>query len=99
MSYQLAFGNLPHSRQTSKHPTSPINQASPGASRYHEVALGHISDQLFTMISDGELYQLAIVLGSSAMALIVVYHYLEVNAEDEKTPTVAGAQPTKQAAA
>ncbi|KAM9877318.1 hypothetical protein BJF96_g279 [Verticillium dahliae] len=38
MSYQLAFGNLPHSRQTSKHPTSPIDQASPGASRYHEDA-------------------------------------------------------------
>ncbi|KAH6702395.1 hypothetical protein VD0002_g9002 [Verticillium dahliae] len=51
------------------------------------------------MISDGELYQLAIVLGSSAMALIVVYHYLEVNAEDEKAPAVAGAQSTKQAAA
>ncbi|KAL2759654.1 hypothetical protein ACRALDRAFT_1060342 [Sodiomyces alcalophilus JCM 7366] len=34
------------------------------------------------MISDSELYQLAIFLGSTAMALIVVYHYLEVNADD-----------------
>ncbi|KAF3490807.1 uncharacterized protein GIQ15_00324 [Arthroderma uncinatum] len=31
------------------------------------------------MISDSELYQLAIFLGSCAMLLIVVYHFLEVN--------------------
>lgn len=35
------------------------------------------------MISDNDLYSLAIFLGSAAMLLIVLYHYLEVNAVDE----------------
>ena len=35
------------------------------------------------MISDDDLYRLAIFLGSSAMILIVLYHFLEVNAEKE----------------
>ncbi|PGH14513.1 hypothetical protein AJ79_03006 [Helicocarpus griseus UAMH5409] len=34
------------------------------------------------MITDDQLYQLAIFLGSCAMLLIVLYHYLEVNAKD-----------------
>ncbi|EEQ89536.2 uncharacterized protein BDCG_04656 [Blastomyces dermatitidis ER-3] len=34
------------------------------------------------MISDEQLYQLAIFLGSCAMLLIVLYHYLEVNSKD-----------------
>jgi hypothetical protein len=39
------------------------------------------------MITDSELYQLAIFLGSAAMILIILYHFLEVNAdEDERTP-------------
>lgn len=38
------------------------------------------------MISDDDLYTLAIFLGSLAMLLIVLYHFLEVNAIDE-TPT------------
>jgi len=51
------------------------------------------------MISDGELYRLAIGLGSVAMVLIVVYHFFEVNAKNdeaqqvqEKTPLKAGSQ-------
>jgi oligosaccharyl transferase complex subunit OST4 len=32
------------------------------------------------MISDGDLYRLAIFLGTTAMVLIVAYHFLEVNA-------------------
>lgn len=32
------------------------------------------------MISDDDLYTLAIFLGSLAMLLIVLYHFLEVNA-------------------
>lgn len=32
------------------------------------------------MISDNDLYSLAIFLGSLAMLLIVVYHFLEINA-------------------
>ncbi len=34
------------------------------------------------MISDGQLYNIAILLGVSAVILIVVYHFLEVNADD-----------------
>lgn len=36
------------------------------------------------MITDNELYRIAIVLGSAAMILIVLYHFLEVNAREEK---------------
>jgi oligosaccharyl transferase complex subunit OST4 len=32
------------------------------------------------MITDGQLYQLAIFFGVAAMLLILVYHFLEVNA-------------------
>jgi len=35
------------------------------------------------MISDSQLYSLAIFLGSAAMLLIVLYHFLEVNAQDD----------------
>jgi oligosaccharyl transferase complex subunit OST4 len=46
------------------------------------------------MISDDELYRLAIFLGSAAMVLIVVYHYFEVNSGEaekvsEKAPLKA----------
>ncbi|KAK3387117.1 Oligosaccaryltransferase-domain-containing protein [Podospora didyma] len=34
------------------------------------------------MITDNELYRLAIFFGSAAMVLIVVYHFFEVNAKD-----------------
>ncbi|KAF2145418.1 uncharacterized protein K452DRAFT_221207 [Aplosporella prunicola CBS 121167] len=37
------------------------------------------------MISDTSLYTLAIFLGSAAMLMIVVYHFLEVNAQDSET--------------
>jgi oligosaccharyl transferase complex subunit OST4 len=35
------------------------------------------------MISDDELYRLAIFLGSAAMLLIILYHFLEINAVEE----------------
>ena len=34
------------------------------------------------MITDDQLYTLAIFLGSAAMLMIVLYHFLEVNARD-----------------
>jgi len=34
------------------------------------------------MISDSSLYSLAVFLGSAAMLLIVLYHFLEINAKD-----------------
>ena len=37
------------------------------------------------MISDDDLYSLAIFLGSLAMLLTIVYHFLEVNAIEDVT--------------
>ena len=34
------------------------------------------------MISDSQLYSLAIFLGIASMLLIILYHFLEVNSED-----------------
>jgi hypothetical protein len=52
------------------------------------------------MISDDDLYRLAIFLGSIAMVLIVIYHFFEVNSSDgalvEKAATV---KPVQQAPA
>lgn len=39
------------------------------------------------MITDDQLYTLAIFLGSIAMLLIVLYHFLEVNAQDDDSLT------------
>lgn len=39
------------------------------------------------MITDNQLYSLAIFLGSAAMLLIVLYHFLEVNATDDEDLT------------
>jgi len=36
------------------------------------------------MISDDDLYKLALFLGSAAMILIVVYHFLDVNAKGDE---------------
>lgn len=41
------------------------------------------------MISDDGLYRLAIFLGSLAMLLIVLYHFLEINSKDDDAPTKA----------
>ncbi|TPR02305.1 Phosphotransferase enzyme family protein [Aspergillus niger] len=35
------------------------------------------------MITDDELHRLAVFLGSCAMMMIVLYHFLEVNAKDD----------------
>lgn len=37
------------------------------------------------MISDNDLFRLALFLGSCAMLLIILYHFLEVNAKDESS--------------
>ncbi|KAK4866987.1 hypothetical protein LT330_007728 [Penicillium expansum] len=36
------------------------------------------------MISDDDLYRLAIFLGSCAMMMIVLYHFLDVNSSEEE---------------
>jgi oligosaccharyl transferase complex subunit OST4 len=52
------------------------------------------------MISDDDLYRLAIFLGSAAMLLIIVYHFLEVNAveEPEDIKTVPASRADSKAA-
>lgn len=40
------------------------------------------------MISDNDLYRLAIFLGSCAMMMIVLYHFLDVNARDDEETIV-----------
>jgi len=47
------------------------------------------------MISDGDLYRLAIFLGSCAMMMIVLYHFLDVNASDEETPQGVATKSSK----
>ncbi|KAM7200934.1 hypothetical protein V8F33_003600, partial [Rhypophila sp. PSN 637] len=52
-----------------------------------------------TMISDDELYRLAVFLGSTAMVLIVVYNFFEVNAQSKgKTSVKVGPQSTSASA-
>ncbi|KFY29337.1 hypothetical protein V493_02403 [Pseudogymnoascus sp. VKM F-4281 (FW-2241)] len=47
------------------------------------------------MISDDELYALAIFLGSAAMLMIVLYHFLEANSVDVDAKTgVTVTEPT-----
>ncbi|KAI0466345.1 Oligosaccaryltransferase-domain-containing protein [Xylaria cf. heliscus] len=55
------------------------------------------------MISDDDLYRLAIFLGSVAMILIVLYHFFEVNSQEDtplahKAPKTTPAQPATAAA-
>ena len=52
------------------------------------------------MISDNDLYRLAIFLGSAAVVLIIVYHFLEVNSrEGALEEKAAKAQPAQKRAA
>lgn len=51
------------------------------------------------MISDDGLYRLAIFLGSLAMLLIILYHFLEVNSKDDERSTPAGEKGTSKASA
>ncbi|KAI9795405.1 MAG: hypothetical protein M1833_007193 [Piccolia ochrophora] len=50
------------------------------------------------MISDNDLYSLAIFLGSLSMLLILVYHFLEINAKDDvpASQKKGGAAPVAQ---
>jgi len=48
------------------------------------------------MISDDGLYRLAVFLGSAAMLLIVLYHFLEVNAVEEPEAETKTTVPPSQ---
>ena len=50
------------------------------------------------MISDNDLYRLALFLGTCAMLMIVLYHFLEVNAHDDDTDQPQSGQKTARAA-
>lgn len=53
------------------------------------------------MISDNDLYRLALFLGTCAMLMIVLYHFLEVNAHDDddiNQPHSGQGQSSKRAA-
>jgi hypothetical protein len=53
------------------------------------------------MISDADLYRLAVFLGSTSMVLIVLYHFLEINgdgASNNKVEAAKGAPIKKQVA-
>jgi oligosaccharyl transferase complex subunit OST4 len=43
------------------------------------------------MISDDDLYRLAIFLGSCAMMMIVLYHFLDVNSSEEEPESTKSA--------
>ncbi|KAJ0415214.1 Oligosaccaryltransferase-domain-containing protein [Aspergillus carlsbadensis] len=47
------------------------------------------------MITDNDLHRLAVFLGSCAMMLIVLYHFLEVNAKDDEDDTVPTTKNSK----
>jgi hypothetical protein len=47
------------------------------------------------MISDAELYRLAIFLGSSAMVLIILYSFFDVNAKDSERGAAGETAKTK----
>lgn len=49
------------------------------------------------MITDSELYSLAIFLGSLAMLLTIAYHYLEVNAKDDANTRIGSTPVTVEA--
>ncbi|KAI0854002.1 Oligosaccaryltransferase-domain-containing protein [Daldinia vernicosa] len=53
------------------------------------------------MISDDDLYTLAIFLGSTAMVLIVLYHFFEVNSQEDGalSEKAAKSTPAQQPAA
>ena len=48
----------------------------------HPIRPSILTNPTIKMISDKDLYTLSIFLGSCAMLLIVLYHFLEVNADD-----------------
>ena len=66
--------------------TSPTTCSSPRQSLQPSQA-PQTSIAFVKMITDNELYSLAIFLGVVAMFMIVIYHYLEVNAIEDTPST------------
>jgi hypothetical protein len=51
------------------------------------------------MITDDQLHRLAVFLGSCAMMMIVLYHFLEVNAKDDEVEDTPAAKKSAPASA
>lgn len=51
------------------------------------------------MISDNDLYSLAVFLGCLSMLLIILYHFLEVNAKEDDAPPKASPEKGGQGTA
>ncbi|KXH64696.1 oligosaccaryltransferase [Colletotrichum salicis] len=68
-----------------RHPHLKLHKSFP-KDPHRTVAQKHhrANDPEPIMISDNDLYRLAIFLGSAAMVLIIFYHYVEVNTEEDK---------------
>ncbi|KAI1344045.1 Oligosaccaryltransferase-domain-containing protein [Xylariaceae sp. FL0016] len=81
-------------------PYKPIAISSTGALATIHRSL-YCYSTVFNMISDDDLYRLAIFLGSIAMVLIVVYHFFEVNSQEESALAQKAARttPAQQSAA
>lgn len=47
------------------------------------------------MITDNDLHRLAVFLGSCAMMLIVLYHFLEVNAKEDEDDAATATKDSK----
>src|SRR5271170_1915690 len=88
--YTLRSHGLPpqsfYSRRRPHVPTTHPDTSNPKAvlaTHSHPHTPLH-SNSILTMISDSQLYTLSIFLGSCAMLLITLYHFLEVNARDDE---------------
>ncbi|KAG7411058.1 hypothetical protein Forpe1208_v010452 [Fusarium oxysporum f. sp. rapae] len=76
-------GNLSTAGRAKNPSKNTINNCSPRLRSFPSITFITAN-----MISDGDLYRLAIFFGTTAMILIVLYHFLEVNAA--KDPIEAG---------
>ncbi|GAB1736553.1 hypothetical protein NU219Hw_g8182t1 [Hortaea werneckii] len=72
----VALGNLSPLGPCLPNDSTPVTKRHPIHSIFPTI----------TMISDASLYSLAIFLGSASMLMIVLYHFLEINAQDPKEP-------------
>ncbi|KAF2131363.1 hypothetical protein P153DRAFT_394708 [Dothidotthia symphoricarpi CBS 119687] len=92
---RLALCSSRMSMSTSLSPIVPLTfpQQASNPSNLHPPHPHHRRAAAPKMITDAQLYSLAIFLGSAAMMLIVLYHFLEVNSEEH-----AAAQKPKAAA-
>ncbi|TKA38794.1 hypothetical protein B0A54_08758 [Friedmanniomyces endolithicus] len=68
------------------HPSKPTDSSPPP--RHHRPPPLSFGKKAI-MISDASLYSLAVFLGSAAMLLIVLYHFLEINAKEDNKAVVS----------